>query len=70
MADAGIGAPMDEARSTGFANNSAPLELRLTDPDAPPKHPSDPNYHARADGEVRIQQEGAQPALDLLLGCE
>ena len=70
MSDAGIGAPTDAGRSTEFANNSSPVELRLTDLDAPPKLLSGPIYHARADGEVRIQQQGAQPAFDLLLDAK
>ena len=67
MADMRPSAPTGADRSMEFANNSSPTELRLADHDAPPKLLSGPIYHARADGEARIQQQGAQPAFDLLV---
>ena len=70
MSADGIAAPMDADRSTEIANNSSQLELQLTDPNWHPIQSSKQNYRARPDGQTGIQQEGAQPGLDLLLDAK
>ena len=67
MSADGVAAPMDAGRSTEIADNSSPLELQLTDPNGHPTQSSKRNYRARPDGQTGIQQQGAQPGLDLLM---